>query len=114
MPTQEPPRFDWREFKANAREIVAEVGRDIRVVSIRGDRARKGEKLATNDGDKKSIVEGLARMLAQAAEDYEDAKAYSEVMDIPVKRERPSVAKKPSKVPMRYDYSAHQSIEETH
>lgn len=112
-PPPEPPLFDWREFKGKAEEIIKEVGRDIRMISVRGDRRRKGENLSTDEAAHETIVESLARLLAEAAEEYLNAKTYCEVMDAPRKRYRPSVAKKPMKYPKGYDYSACQSVEET-
>lgn len=112
-PPQEPPLFDWRDYKGTAEKIIEEVGREIRMVSIRGDRRRKGEKLAADEVAQKKIVGSLARLLAEAAEEYLNAKFYCEVMDAPSKRHRPSVAKKPMTYPKGYDYSAYQSAEET-
>lgn len=113
VPIREAPRYDWRQFKGDAKSIVEEVGRDIRIISTRGERWRKGETLATDEADLKKIIDDLARLLAHAAEDYDDAKAYCDAMDMPTKRERPSQAKKPAKAPKKHDYTAEQSIEET-
>lgn len=112
-PPAEPPLFDWRDFKGKAEEIIQEVGRDVSVISVRGDRSRKGEILAASEDAHNTVVQSLARLLAEALEDYANAKAYCEAMDAPCKRIRPSVAKKPMKYPEGYDYSAYQSAEET-
>lgn len=81
-------------FTAEAEKIIKEVGRDIRMFSARGDRSRKGEVLAQDDQSHAALVESLARLLATAFEDYENAKVYIEIAEQPRKRLRPSVAKK--------------------
>lgn len=93
-PPQEPPLFDWRAYKGMAEKIIEEVGREIRMISFRDDRRRKGETLAASEDAHKKIVESLARLLAEAAEEYLSAKTYCDVADAPRKRIRPSEAKK--------------------
>jgi hypothetical protein len=93
-PPPEPPRYDWRAFTAEAKTILEEVGRDIRMFSARGDRFRKGEDLGQDEQRRAILVESLARLLATAFEHYENAKLYIEIADQPRKRLRPSVAKK--------------------
>ena len=92
----EPRLFDWREQLGTAKAIIENVKRPVRVLSVNGYRVRDGVDLSNE-------VESLARMLAEAAEEYHGGLSYYEAMAMPVPRIRPSVRKNPPKKPGKFE-----------